>query len=74
MTEIRLGQNFADCVDWCGKNISERTYWIHNKVGGVGWQVFRKKVSYGTEWSGTEWVLKVDDEGDAIVYRLVCGK
>ena len=71
MTEIRLGQDFNTCIEWCNKNISTGTYWIHNKMGGPGWQVFRKE----KEPDGTGgWVLKVDDEGDAIVYRLVCGK
>lgn len=69
MTEIKIGQNFAPCAEWCDKNISERTYWIHNAVGGPGWQVFRT----GAGWQDHSWTLKVEDEGDAIVYRLVGG-
>jgi hypothetical protein len=70
VTEIKIGWDCNTCVEWCDKNISERSYWIHNKMGGPGWHVFRKVTSNGTGG----WVLRVEDEADAIVYRLANGK
>jgi hypothetical protein len=70
VTEIKIGWDCNTCVEWCDKNISERSYWIHNKMGGPGWNVFRKATSDGTGG----WVLRVEDEADAIVYRLANGK
>lgn len=46
---------------WCLKNIGPRLYYLHNKIGGVGWRIVRNnnKVS-----------LSIDDDKKALLAIL----
>jgi hypothetical protein len=59
---------------WCSKNIGERTYWIHNKIGGHGWEIRENKEGLGKPDRGPRFFITFQDEADAIVYRLAYGK
>lgn len=50
-------------LDWCEANVSPRTYWIHNKIGGAGWQFYKKS-------RHEQWYLMFEDDETATVFKL----
>jgi hypothetical protein len=58
MIEFTLPGKYNTVIECCEKYISPRKYYLHNKVGGNGWEV-----SCSLELSnGFRARLKVDDE------------
>lgn len=62
-----LLDNFQEVVRYCDQHISSRQYWIHNKIGGPGWEVSlahqpNKRI---------RWQLELDDELESHVTMMV---
>ena len=58
MTEFTLPGKYNTVIECCERYISPRKYYLHNKVGGSGWEV-----SHSLDLSnGFRAKLKVDDE------------
>ena len=58
MIEIALPGKYNTVIECCEKYISPRKYWLHNRVGGNGWEV-----SPSSDLSnGFCFKLKVDDK------------
>ena len=47
MTEFAVGIPVQHVVEYLAENISPRKYWLHNKIGGVGWSVSRGRLGLG---------------------------
>lgn len=47
---------------WLDKNAGQRQYWLHNKLGGVGWRYFPQ-----------DRTIIVDDEKLALMFVLTFG-
>ena len=39
MIEVTLPGKYNTAIECCEKYISPRKYWLHNRVGGNGWEV-----------------------------------
>jgi hypothetical protein len=58
MIELTLPGKYNTIIECCEKYISPRRYYLHNKVGGNGWEV-----SHSSDLSnGFSATLKVDNE------------
>jgi hypothetical protein len=64
MIEIALPGKYNTVIECCEKYISPRKYWLHNRVGGNGWEV--SYISAG----GFRSVLKVNNDSIATFIRL----
>ena len=68
MIEIALSGKYNTVIECCEKHISPRKYWLHNRVGGNGWEIAHSSSSAG----GFRAVLKVSNNSIAtfIVLKL----
>lgn len=58
MIEFTLPGRYNTVIECCEKYISPRKYYLHDKVGGIGWEV-----SHSSDLSnGFQAKLKVDNE------------
>ena len=64
MIEIALPGKYNTVIECCEKYISPRQYWLHNRVGGDGWEVAPSSAG------GFRSVLKVSDDSIATFIRL----
>lgn len=53
--------NFRAVELWCTRIIGPRSYWLHNKVGGRGWEL---KLEQG------RWNLRLEDDKQATMAIL----
>ena len=58
MIEFTLPGKYNTVIECCEKYISPRKYFLHNKVGGEGWELSHN-VNLGSGFHAT---LKVDDK------------
>lgn len=66
MIEVTLPGKYNTVIECCEKYISPRKYWLHNRVGGMGWEV-----SPGSDLSkGFCAKLKVDNKSLATFIML----
>jgi hypothetical protein len=66
LIELTLPGKYNTVIECCEKYISPRKYYLHNKVGGNGWEV-----SHSSDSSdGFRAKLKVDDEHMATFIML----
>ena len=66
MIEFTLPGKYNTIIECCEQNISPRQYWLHNRVGGHGWEVSHSLDST----NGFRAKLKVDDELMATFIKL----
>jgi hypothetical protein len=64
MIEIVLPGKYNTAIECCEKYISPRQYWLHNRVGGNGWEVAHSSAG------GFRSVLKVSDNSIATFIML----
>ena len=64
MIEIVLPGKYNTVIECCEEYISPREYWLHNRVGGTGWEVSHSSAG------GFRTTLKVQDESLATFIRL----
>ena len=66
MIEFTLSGKYNTVIECCEKYISTRKYYLHNKVGGIGWEV-----SHSLDLSdGFRAKLKIDDDQMATFIML----
>jgi hypothetical protein len=66
LIEFTLPGKYNTVIECCEKYISPKKYYIHNKVGGNGWEV-----SHSSDLSnGFRAKLKIDDEQMATFIML----
>jgi len=66
LIKFTLPGKYNTVIECCERYISPRKYYLHNKVGGNGWEV-----SYSLDLSdGFRAELKVDDESMATFIAL----
>ena len=63
MMKIKI-KNMAKAEAWCIRYVSPRSYYLHNRFGGKGWQI--KKQGFGP-------VLYLDDEKNGLMALLAVG-
>jgi hypothetical protein len=56
MIEVTLPGKYNTVIECCEQYISPRQYWLHDRVGGNGWEVSHRSAG------GFQAVLKVDHE------------
>lgn len=39
MTETEVDGNFVKLAELCEQHVGPRLYWLHNRVGGIDWEV-----------------------------------
>lgn len=66
MISVKLQGTLNTTEKWCSKNISKRTYWLHNRIGGPGWEI---RGTTSSIWNSNT-VLIVENELDALAYKL----
>ena len=66
MIELTLPGKYNTVIECCEKYISPRKYYLHNKVGGNGWEVSPSSDSS----DGFRAKLKVDDDQMATFIML----
>lgn len=54
-------KEFNKTASWCSKIISPQAYYLHNKVGGKGWQM-RRTID--------GWELTIDNKSQALLAIL----
>ena len=64
MIEVALPDKYNSVIECCEEYISPRQYWLHNRVGGTGWEVTHS--SAGRFHA----VLKVKDDSVATFIML----
>jgi hypothetical protein len=64
MIEIELPGKYNTIIECCEQNISPRQYWLHNRVGGNGWEVAHSSVN------GFRSILKINDDSIATFIML----
>jgi hypothetical protein len=64
LIETVLPGKYNTAIECCEKHISPRKYWLHNRVGGTGWEVSHSSAG------GFCATLKVQDESMATFIRL----
>jgi hypothetical protein len=63
MTEFKINQ-IGIAEAWCLRNIGPRMFYLHNRIGGQGWQIVRQ---------GSTVVLRIDDDKKATMAALTIG-
>lgn len=64
--KIPSGYKYSTMEKWCIEHISPRQYYLHNRIGGDGWDI-----AYSEQercWKGT-----IDNEQMAFMYTLKFG-
>ena len=61
MIEFKV-PNIGKAEAWCTKHVGPRLYYIHNRMGGEGWQI--KKVGMGP-------ILYIEDDIKATMAMLM---
>jgi hypothetical protein len=56
LIEVSLPGRYNTAIECCEKYISPRQYWLHNRVGGAGWEVTHSSAG------GFRSVLKVNND------------
>jgi hypothetical protein len=64
LIEILLPGKYNMVIECCEQYIGPRQYWLHNRVGGNGWEVSHSSAG------GFRANLKVDDEAIATFITL----
>jgi hypothetical protein len=64
MHEIVIS-NIAQTELWCMKHIGPRRFYIHNKIGGSGWTIFKQ---------GPKAILRVEDRNQYLIALIKFGK
>lgn len=59
------GSQFKTAIKWCNDNISCRKYYLHNRLGGVGWEVSQQE---------GRWVASINDEQLAFLFTMKFSK
>lgn len=52
MTEIEINKPMVNVAELLSKHLSPRKFWLHNRVGGAGWDVRRL---------GNRSIVRIDD-------------
>lgn len=77
MTTIEIPQHVRkeDIANYCSVNISPRSYYLHDSIGGVGWRLYTTKHIKKPYWQyqHSGWYLELDNEQYAILIRLKYG-
>lgn len=62
-----LLNNHYEVIRYCDRNISQRDYWIHNRIGGRGWEVNLVQQSD----KRIRWQLELDDRLEEHITMMV---
>ena len=64
MTEFKINQ-IGIAEAWCMRNIGPRMFYLHNSIGGRGWQILRQDNAV---------VLRIEDDKKATMAALTIGE
>ena len=58
--------------NYCSEYISPRRYWLHNNIGGQGWNIYQeyKNKNNNTKIKESYWVLDIDNEYQGLIISL----
>jgi hypothetical protein len=69
--------NRIDLAEYCSNNISKRSYWLHDQIGGEGWRIYSNSepLDPNINWKIqiSRWRIELDDDKQAILIRLKYG-
>jgi hypothetical protein len=62
-------------AEYCHANISPRRYYLHDRIGGRGWAIYKVSVEDKANWKRqhSEYRLEVDNDYQALIIRLKWG-
>ena len=66
MTELEINCGYKWLAEWLDKHVSPRQYYLHNRIGGQGWEVYWDRYSKGYYTT----ILKVVDPSIATFVML----
>ena len=61
MTEVKIHRITPELDRWLWRYVSPQSYYLHNRIGGVGWAMIRTKGG---------WRLQIDDDKKALMCIL----
>jgi hypothetical protein len=69
--------NRIELAEYCSNNISKRSYWLHDQIGGEGWRIYSKSepedpnINWKIQIS--RWRIELDNTDQAIMIALKYG-